>query len=134
MTSVGEKSLIAGSVRVVEIFYAGLNPYIYTAKQTVDVFSRPGYMQKYAASFDVACNNRHAQRVPSDVRNGQFKFSGDPIHRSRDIRSRTKAGKSCCRGRSSEDENSLTFDYKFSVRKPNSAVIGFAVLEILSNI
>ena len=33
------------------------------AKQTVDGFSRPGYMQTYVASFDVTRNNRSAYRT-----------------------------------------------------------------------
>ena len=41
------------------------------------IFSRPGYQQKYLSFPSVARNKRHAQRVPSDVGNGQSKFGGD---------------------------------------------------------
>ncbi len=56
------------------------------------IFSRPGYQQKYIPFPGVARNKRHAQRVPSDVGNGQSKFDGDTMRRSRDIRARAEAG------------------------------------------
>ena len=51
-----------------------------------------------------------------------------------DIRARAKASatgrKSCRRGKSQEDDHSLTFDpNEFGVREPNSAEIGLAVFE-----
>ena len=50
---------------------------------------------KYVASFDVACNNQHAPCVPSDVGNGQVKFSADLIRRCGDIRARQEIASSC---------------------------------------
>ena len=60
------------------------------------------------------------------------------MRRSRDIRARAEAsaigGKSRRRGRSQEDDHSLTFDpNEFGVREPNSAEIGLAVFEKRSN-
>ena len=54
------------------------------------------------------------------------------MRHSRDIRARAEAsaigGKSRRRGRSQEDDHSLTFDRnEFGVREPNSAEIGLAV-------
>ena len=58
-------------------------------KQRVGAFfSRPGYTQKYHTFFDVVRNKGHALRVPSDVKNKQFKFGGDLISRYRYIRAR----------------------------------------------
>ena len=56
------------------------------------------------------------------------------MRRSGDIRARVKASassrKSRRRGRSQEDDHSLTFDpNEFGVREPNSAEIGLAVFE-----
>ena len=99
------------------------------------VFSRPGHMQKYVASFDVANNNRHAPRALSKVKNEQFKYGGDPKCRSRDICPRAVAGKSRCRGRSPEDDDSLTFDlYGFDMCELDSMVFELFDLEILSYI
>ena len=49
------------------------------------IFSRPGDQQEYLPFPDVARNKRHAQYILSDVGNGQFKFSADPIRRYGDI-------------------------------------------------
>ena len=97
-----------------------------------------GYQQKYLPFPSVARNKRHAQRVPSDVGNGQSKFGGDTMRRSGDIRVRAEASaigrKWRRRGTSQEDDHSLTFDpNEFGVREPNSAEIGLAVFEKRSN-
>ena len=47
---------------------------------------------KNVSFSDVACNKRHAPRVPFDVGNGQFKLCADPIGRYRDIRARIETG------------------------------------------
>ena len=75
---------------------------------------------------------RHDRRLPSDVRNGQSKFRGDTMRRSRDIRARAEASaisrKSRRRGRSQEDDHNLTFDQnEFGGREANSAEIRLAV-------
>ena len=98
------------------------------------IFSRPGYQQKYLPFAIVARNKRHAQRVPSDVGNGQSKFGGDTTRRSEDIRARAEASaigvKWRRRGRSQEDDHGLTFEInEFGVREPNLAEIGLAVFE-----
>ncbi len=78
------------------------------------IFSRPGYQQKYLSFPGVARNKRHTRRVPSDVGNGRSKFGGDTMRRSGDIRARAEASaigrKWRRRGRSQEDDHSLTFD------------------------
>ena len=105
---------------------------------TVGVFLRPGYQQKYLPFPSVARNERHAQRVPSDVGNGQSEFGGDTMRRSGDIRARAEAsaigGKWRRCGKSQEDDSSLTFDpNEFDFREPNLAEIGLAVFEKRSN-
>ena len=102
------------------------------------IFSRPGYQQKYLPFPSLARNKRHAQRVPSDVGNGQSKFGGDTMRRSRDIRARAEASaigrKSRRRGRNQEDDHNLTFEpNEFGVREPNSAEIRLAVFEKRAN-
>ena len=90
------------------------------------------------ALFDVVGKKRHDRRLPFDVRNGQSKFGGDTMRRSRDTRARAEASaigrKSRRRGRSQEDDRNFTFDAnEFGVRKPNSAEIGLAYFEKRSN-
>ena len=41
------------------------------------IFQEPGYTKRYLAFINIACSKRHALRIPSEVRNGQFKFGGD---------------------------------------------------------
>ena len=80
----------------------------------------------------VVSSRRQNQRLPSDVRNGQSKFDGDTMRRSRDIRERLEASainrKSRRRGRSQQDDHNLTFHLnEFGVGEPNSAEIRYAV-------
>ena len=70
------------------------------------------------AFFDVTRNKRHAPHVPSDIRNKQFKFSGNPMCCSRDIRMSTKASligrKLRRRGRSPKDDGNLSCAVAFN--------------------
>ena len=53
---------------------------------TVGVFFQdPDISQKYLLFPSVARNKRHAQRLPSDVGNGQSEFGRDTMRRSRDL-------------------------------------------------
>ena len=78
---------------------------------TVGVFFQDLDISKNIFHFPASpCNKRHAQCVPSDVGNGQSKFGGDMMRRSRDIRVRAEASaigrKSRRRRRSQEDDHS----------------------------
>ena len=71
----------------------------------------PGY-EKYIAFFDVASTRGHAPCSPSDVRNGQFRYGGDPTRHSIEICAQLEAGligkNSRHFERTSEDGDSLT--------------------------
>ena len=107
---------------------------------TVGVFFQDPDISKNIFRFPAsyAMNDTLSAYCQCDVRNGQSEFGGDTMRRSRDIRARAEASaigrKWRRRGRSQEDDHSLTFDSnEFGVRDPNSAEIGLAVFEKRSN-
>ena len=76
---------------------------------------------------------RHDLRLQSDVSNGQSKFGGDTMRRSRDIRA---SGSECDRQeiassweKSGRRPQSHFDENEFGVREPNSAEIRLAVFE-----
>ena len=73
-------------------------------------FSRPGYQEKYLLFPSVAHNKRHAQRVPSDVGNGQSKFGGDTIAFRRYLRA----------SESERDRQEMASSWEKSGRRPQS--------------
>ena len=120
------------------LFEDGSSSTVVNWQTTVGIYFQDPDISKNIFRFPPSRNKRHAQRVPSDVGNGQSKFGGDTMRCSGDIRARAKASaigrKWCRRGRSQEDDHSLTFDRnELGVRKPNSAEIGLAVFEKRSN-